>query len=672
VNRRAPLAPGLLTAMLGLLVTAAPAIASDPASQDGSVPTAPGETVELTWTGIIPPGSNDASDCTAGPRELSDIHTVELAVPAGTYDVVNVNVAVTIEATGLGADGFDLITTVIRPDGTATSADGGFVGTPETVGLSNPQPGTYEVLACAFAGALPQSYEGAMTMTAEPKIPQVAEAYCAPPSGTPKFEMGYIDESRAGGEPLITVHPNGDLLWGSHAGTTHFYSPAAASPTSGAFVENYEGQTYQYYLDDEAGWVFVPRQGPGDGDVAPVAGQPASGFSDPEFAIDQAGNVFISEINLANVAVSKSTDGGRSYGLQNTFAFTQSDRQWMAADAEDELYMTANGFGGGPFPNEPAGYLNHFMSKSTDGGITWNGASQTHTDGVGDIQIDHERGIMYEMSATTSGFLGIARFPNIREESTDFTAEVFEIASQVGMSGVQRLIDPTFDLDDQGNVYATWSDNGDGLRPAGIYYSHSTDQGETWALPTRVDPDDNGDAWPWITAGAPGQVAVTWLQSNEVPTGPLPGEDQSGEAQWHVTVATTSTGLGCAGAEGAGFTLTTASSEPVHTGTICQGGTVCQAELVDRRLGDYFSIVADLDGFIHVAVSDTRQGGAIALPLHIRQVSGATLDGAPDPVQTDPPQPAPEPDPLPATGAGLALLGLGLALTASALRRRAT
>jgi hypothetical protein len=40
------------------------------------------------------------------------------------------------------------------------------------------------------------------------------------------------------------------------------------------------------------------------------------------------------------------------------------------------------------------------------------------------------------------------------------------------------------------------------------------------------------------------------------------------------------------------------------------GGTICQAQLIDRRLGDYFTIDIDTTGAVVAAYSDTRQGGA--------------------------------------------------------------
>lgn len=668
MRRSIALVAGAMLVAVGTL----PAIASEPASHDVAVPASGGQEVEVAWTGLIAPGADNDSDCSGSAT--ADPHTIQLTVPAGAYEAVRATMTATITATGPNAPATDVIVTVVNPDGQPQSSDAGFVGTAESTTLTNPKAGTYEVLACAFAGVTPQPYEGTLTITTEALSADNADLVatgtpCTAPGQGMKFEMAYVDESRAGGEPIITRHPDGQLLWGSHAGTTHFYSPEAPSPATAPFVENYEGQTYYYVSDDTEAWTFVPRTPVSA--AAPVLGVPATGFSDPEFAIEQDGTVYVSEINLANIAVSKSEDGGHTYELVNVFSFTQTDRQWMAADRDGELYMTGNGFGGGSFPNEPVGNLGHFMAKSTDGGLTWGGASTTNPGGIGDIQIDWARGYLYELTEA-GGTLSMARFPNIRDETNDFTVEHFPIVEGVGMSGVQRLIDPTFDMDAKGNLYATWSDNGTGLRPQGIYYAFSTDQGETWSTPVRVDADAKDDVWPWLAVGAEGQVVVTWLQSQLETDAPLAGEAGGTEAEWHVMVAHTGSGLGCGDSENVTFTITQASSEPIHTGTICQHGTTCQADLTDRRLGDYFSIEVDGDGFAHVAVSDTRQGGAVALPLHIRQTGGPTLDAAPTPPAPvpapQPPAPAPTP-PLPTTGGGLAILA-GLALAGAALRRR--
>jgi hypothetical protein len=68
-----------------------------------------------------------------------------------------------------------------------------------------------------------------------------------------------------------------------------------------------------------------------------------------------------------------------------------------------------------------------------------------------------------------------------------------------------------------------------------------------------------------------------------------------------------------------------ATKDPVHTGTICQGGTTCQAMLIDRRLGDYFSVDVDGTGRMYVGYSDTRVPGSVSLPAFVRQSGGASL-----------------------------------------------
>src|ERR687891_1974167 len=71
-----------------------------------------------------------------------------------------------------------------------------------------------------------------------------------------------------------------------------------------------------------------------------------------------------------------------------------------------------------------------------------------------------------------------------------------------------------------------------------------------------------------------------------------------------------------------GCRLATMTPDPVHRGTICQGCTACQAELVDRRMGDYFTVEIDATGRMWAGYSDTRRGGAVALPGFVRQAAG--------------------------------------------------
>jgi hypothetical protein len=650
-----------------------------------TVPSKPGE-VTVKWTGTFAPFANATSSCSGPAEATADVHTVTVQVPATIGDQLVTRATFTVKAPDA-----DVILTVDGPNAdTSDDSDSGSSGAGETLQFSSPPAGDYRVLACAFlAGPQPAEYSGTATFTTAKVAKTKGVPTCAAPGRSLEFTQDYIDRSRAGGEPIVATHPSGRLLWGSHAGTTHFYGPAAPDEDTAAFLENYEGQTYQYFSGDNGKtWEFVERLPNAENQEA---GLPNSGFSDPEFAIDKAGQVYISEINLANVAFSKSTDGGRTYTLQSLFGLTLSDRQWMEADEKDVLYLTANTFGGGSGSSDPVtGDLQHKMFKSTDGGATFTAGEVANPDGTNDIKVDKSNGNVYELSLG-GGVLKMARFENMRGVMSDFADHVKFATIAKGVS-TNSSLSQAFDIDDDGNLYVSWSETGDGERPAGIWYSASGDKGRTFSEPARVDTNDKTDIWPWVAVGDSGKVAISWLQNAIA----IPGNDAEAapdEAGWSVMVGHTMDGLGCGdGPEVAGFKVTKASDGPVHKGTICQGGTTCQAFAIDRRLGDYFANEIDAGGRTYVSVSDTMQGGSVALPLVIRQTGGPRFISPAD--RQDPPGhtgkgvgKGPRGGPLytddegaddtsgdrtlPATGGGAVLVGLVLLGTGLTMRRRA-
>jgi len=594
---------------VSLVLTASVPVAS--AQHQVAVPTAPGESVTVSWDGTVLPGANTSSECGQITDLGADSHVVSLSVADGLYDTVSVTATATITYTGAN----DLIVTIVAADGRTASGDSGFIDTDESASLSNPPAGDLTIIACMFAGATPQPYTGTLTLTAAAGPPP-ATATCNAPGKPLQFSTpSYVDMHRAGGEPSVQSLADGTLLYAAHAGTTHFYTPDGADEDSAAFGENYKGQVHAWVSDDGGGsWQFVDRTLPPDG----IAG---SGFSDPDFAVDAAGNVYLSEINLVNVAMSKSTDNGHSYELQNFFAMTITDRQWSTAGPEDTLFLVGNADEGGTFPTDPVGNSGHIILRSTDGGRTFSEAVQDDG-GLGDLKFDDGSATAYEPHFA-GGALQVAAFRNALDPDvqTALTAEINDVATGVDLASHW----PAIDVDAEGNVYIVWDEAGNGDRPAGVWYSHSTDGARTWAAPTRVDPDDRTDMWPWIAVGAPGRVAIAWFGNDNQ----LPEHDpeQAGDDDpWNVYVAQTLTGLGCDTSTSAGFRTTKATPEPFHTGTVCTGGTICQAELIDRRLGDYFVIDIDTTGALVAAYSDTRQGGAVALPAFLKQTAGPSFN----------------------------------------------
>ncbi|MCU1674335.1 MAG: hypothetical protein JWN77_2448 [Frankiales bacterium] len=504
---------------------------------------------------------------------------------------------------------------------------------------------------------------------AQAAAPRTAAGACPAPAALSFAQPTYVDKGRAGGEPLVFTYPNGRLLYSAHAGTTHFFTPEAPNPGTSAFIENYEGQTYIWTSDDNGKtWQFRPRL------IAPE-GAPLSGFSDPEFAMDSAGTLYFSEINLANVAVSSSKDKGSTYNLENFFGAILTDRQWMEADRPGELYFVANAFGGGTgIPPGPTG-LNPYISKSTDGGKTFTSGvlSAKGGDGEGDIRVDKKTGTVYQ-ARRGGGKLNMGAFRKAR--SGDLTSmDVSTVAD-----GVQMLAHwPAFDLDPSGNLYITWDENGKGARDAGIWMATSTDQARTWSEPVKVSTGENTAIWPWIGVGDNGRAGVMWLEADKK----LPNHDAqtAGTHGWRIRGAATTTALGCSGSKTPSFSVATATKEPIHTGTICQGGTTCQAMLIDRRLGDYFSVDVDGTGRMYAGYSDTRIPGSVSLPGFVRQAGGPSLlasKAAPGKKPTattgQPPRATPAGGTLPTTGASAqlpaagALLLLGLLLAVRSRR----
>lgn len=577
------------------------------AQEQINAPTAVGQSTSISWSGTVLPGTNTSSECGQPTDVGAHTHEAVLVVPDGLYD----SLTVTAVATATYSGPTDIIITIVAADGQTASGDNGFIDTDESATMVNPAAGTIRVITCMFAGVLPQAYSGTLTLTASAGPPPATASCGAPPKPLRFSTPTYVDTDRAGGEPSIQSLADGSLLYAAHAGTTHFYSLEADDPDSAAFAENYRGQVHAWYSDNGgASWNFVDRTLPPDN-------APGSGFSDPDFAIDGAGNVYLSEINLANVAVSKSTTNGRSYHLQNFFAMTVTDRQWKTAGPANVLFMVGNASEGGTVPTDPVGNSGHLIYRSTDGGQTFSEATQDDG-GLGDIIYDPTSSTVYE-AHYDGGSLQMAAFRQALDPdvTTALTPDLITIATGVGMAAHW----PAIDVDAKGNVYIVWDETGNGERDAGVYYSYSTDGARTWAPPTRVDPDDRTDLWPWIAVGSPGRVAIAWMGNDNK----LPGNDpeQAGPNDpWNVYVAQTLNGLGCSSSDSPGFRSIKATPQPFHTATVCTGGTICQAELVDRRLGDYMTIDIDTQGNLVAAYSDTRQGGAVALPAFLKQTGG--------------------------------------------------
>src|SRR4051812_15012394 len=73
---------------------------------------------------------------------------------------------------------------------------------------------------------------------------------------------GFVDQSLAGGEPLVTAAPvHGTLVYTSHEGTTHLYQPGLATSSVLPFLVNYRDQVNIWTSkDDGKSWQIVNYQ----------------------------------------------------------------------------------------------------------------------------------------------------------------------------------------------------------------------------------------------------------------------------------------------------------------------------------------------------------------------------------------------------------------------------
>ncbi len=186
-----------------------------------------------------------------------------------------------------------------------------------------------------------------------------------------------------------------------------------------------------------------------------------------------------------------------------------------------------------------------------------------------------------------------------------------------GSAGAANIF-PALAVDNFGHVYTVWSDN------QNIFLSSSSDLGNTWTSPVRVNRDGTvgkANVFPWVAADAYGHVVVTWLgsslagDSNDVAAMQPACADGTTNcwAQWSVYAAESVNG----NAAGPSFTQHTASDHFIHAGTVCTNGTGC-SNGDSRALADFFQVALDTQHRANIAFADDH----LASPLCSQQSPG--------------------------------------------------
>jgi hypothetical protein len=478
-------------------------------------------------------------------------------------------------------------------------------------------------LAAAAAAALPA---GAATPTA---------------AAVPVFgHEVVIDQQRSGFEPDIVVTSKDNLYSSVPNGSSEAHS----------FIWN--------SLDHGNSFQLIPGQvGFGKPLTCPQGG------GDTELQRDAGDNLYLSDLqNLSNLSNAVSTDGGKTFNFSCTSApNTPVDRMWYAShgklgDPDFAIYEEYDAVLSNTNPNSPIG--NQLVEIVSHDGANFTPVINANPGpdclGGGVVNcVTNEEGLPGNQILTKKGDLVIAHsgqngnsvYVSIGHPTTTGTGQAavttatwkdvlvngdicpLKNGNTSGICGSTNF--PTIQQDSAGNLYLVNSAQGP-KAPYGVYVNVSKDGGNTWG-PSVLVSKDGSNAFPWLTAGSAGRVAVAWYHANEEGEKGGYAFDDLAHAEFSVQVAQSIDAL----AATPHYTVTTASEHPIKYGPICTAGTTCTVSMGDRSLGDYLNLgVAQDGGLALVYVDDTSNSfstgptGAVAEngpPVYQHQIGGPSM-----------------------------------------------
>lgn len=323
-----------------------------------------------------------------------------------------------------------------------------------------------------------------------------------------------------------------------------------------------------------------------------------------------------------NYLVERSSDGGDTWeGATLTIPDpTDVDRQWLLAGEGGEVglfwsyFHTVESAPARAGVGEGAQSLKAVFSR--DHGATW------ETDAAVTV-VPPQDGHGYQIAHPTALPDGTMVMPYGDVASPDDGSDTFwtdpsevrvAVSDDGGATWSSRLVAAVpggFDnlwavqgaADDAGALHVAWAARTNETMT--LFYATSADAGLTWSVPEPIRAEGL-NFLPWVAARGAGQVAVGWYGSGDADATGDPVE-AAADAAWFAYAAERAS-------DGAAWTVTRVSDDPVKTGPVCPRGAACTA---DRELLDYVSLDYDLDGRLHFAFARSREvGGAKAGLVH--------------------------------------------------------
>lgn len=421
-------------------------------------------------------------------------------------------------------------------------------------------------------------------------------AQAAVPASFVNFELGDTPGVTCPGSAACTNHAAEPQIRAAGDGSFYASSENGLGGGTVAFKSSDGGGDYTTLASPNAlsGVTGVTGLAPGGGDtdvaVAPVKN--AAGQY----------NVYVASLTLANVDVSTSTDGGKTWALNPLGALIPlDDREWIAADGASKVCASYH----------DVATFNVDVNCSADAGATFTQLGDAidpqhafliNNNEIGNLAIDPGSHIVYQ---TFSGLAGAGEAAGGVAGTTGHHAVWMAVSSDGGQTFTDYpvYVNPNaqtsyghqfvnVSVDQAGNVYSVFCDNHN------VYYSYSTDHGRHWSAPVQVNSGPAATAiFPWSVAAAPGKLDIVYYGSSYY-DGTNPPDSYPASASWKVYFA-----QGLTATSGGAFTQT-AASPVVHTGAVCEGGISCTG---NRDLYDDFGVaVSPITGLASIIYSDDQ------------------------------------------------------------------
>ncbi|HEU4857340.1 MAG TPA: hypothetical protein VFS86_08575 [Rhodanobacteraceae bacterium] len=546
---------------------------------------ASGQTSSVSWSGG--PYTGATADPTACTAVTCDSYTLTVNVP-DTFYAANPDYAVRVGITWASStNDFDLYINDASGNTVCSSGAGNTTSgqASELADCGQLAAGTYTVQVVAFA-VVNSTYSGTATVAPEPTSP----------TGSARYKSGKFTFSA----PIVLPGP-ADLAFSNQGIEPRVKADLLGNIYAAAIQGIPAGTDTWKSMDGGETWTYL-GQPDGAQAASAVARGAGLGGGDEDLALGASGNVYVSSLWLGSATQSDSFNGGNTW-VVNPVSTDEPivDRQWIASYSGNVVYLTTKQLGAAL-----NGTASLFVAKSFDGGITFPQVTQVTTPLVGvqpgdqgNIEVDPNNGYVYTVFFDDSGKnLYIARSIN---GGASFDLKLV-YANTVSMVNVF----PSLAIDQAGNLYVAYSDS------HAAYLTFSQDFGATWSTPVRVS---NGSGTksvigPWVTAGAPGAVNITWWG-----TPALSNNDTT--AQWKVFFAQSQDVL----ARIPTFSQTAATGV-MHQGAICTNGTGCATGT--RNLAEYFAPGLYLDGREMIVYSDDYNNPA-PVAVFTQQTGGATV-----------------------------------------------